>query len=222
MGSIFSEAGTIFSAILENDAWVLSDAFRSDGAWLVGLITTLMGGALVLFIYRKIPLIDHHLERTVMVWTYLIIAAVIFIEVFRRFILNEQAPWSTTLPPYLFLIMAWFGCSFNIKKRTHLAFNEFRTNLPPKGQIFCLMMDAVLWLVFCWVVIVTSTRVTLNSAANFQILPGTDNVMQWWFLVTLPIAFILMSARVLENLIEDFSKYKANEPLIEQIAIGGD
>ena len=31
-----------------------------------------------------------------------------------------------------------------------------------------------------------------------------------------------MAARVLENLIEDYGKYRANEPLIEQIAIGGE
>ena len=35
-----------------------------------------------------------------MVWSYLIISAIIFVEVFRRFVLSEQAPWSTTLPPF--------------------------------------------------------------------------------------------------------------------------
>lgn len=222
MGSLFADAGAVFTALFTNDAWAMSEAFGTQGAWLAGLIVTLVAAAVVLVIYRLVPLVDHHLERTVMVWSYLIIAAVIFVEVFRRFVLSEQAPWSTTLPPFLFLIMTWFGCSYNVRLRTHLAFAEFRTALPRFGQILCLGLDAVLWLVFCWVVVVTSARVTANSAANFQILLGTDNVLQWWFLTTVPLAFILLAARVLENLIEDVRNYRSDAPLIEQAVIGAD
>ena len=215
-------AGDIVRAFLSNDAWEISQSLASSSAWLVGFVVTAVGAALVLVIYKAVPLIDRHLERTVMVWSYLIIAGVIFVEVFRRFVLSEQAPWSTTVPPFLFLIMTWFGCAFNVRLRTHLAFNEFRTNLPPGGQMICLVIDAILWFVFSWIVVVTSARVTANSASNFQILLGTDDVLQWWFLVSVPVAFILLAARVLENLIEDFGNYRAGNPIIEQAVIGAD
>lgn len=222
MATLFAEAGAVFGALLTNDAWEISEALKKDGAWLAGIVVTLAGAALVLVVYRKIPIIDRQLERSVMVWSYLIISAVIFVEVFRRFVLNEQAPWSTTLPPFLFLIMTWFGCSYNVRLRTHLAFSEFRTNLPRTGQLVCLSLDALLWLGVCWIVVVTSCRVTANSAANFQILLGTDDILQWWFLITVPFAFILMAARVLENLIEDIGKYRTGQPMIEQAVIGGE
>ena len=222
MGSLLAESGAIFSAFFTNDAWMISEAMRKEGAWLIGLVATLLGAAAVLAIYRLVPLVDRHLERSVMVWTYLIIGAIIFVEVFRRFVLNEQVPWSTTLPPFLFLIMTWFGCSYNVRLRTHLAFNEFRFKMPRAGQMFCLALDAVLWLTFCWIVVVTAARVTANSAANFQILLGTDNVLQWWFLLTVPISFVLMAARVLENLLEDIGNFRSGEPLIKQAVIGGE
>ena len=85
--------------------------------------------------------------------------------------------------------MTWFGCAYNVRLRTHLAFNEFRMNMPRRAQLACLFLDAVLWIGFCWIVIVTSARLTANSAANFQIMLGTDNVLQWWFLISVPIAF---------------------------------
>ena len=222
MGSLFAESGAILGALLSNDAWEISEAFRQDGAWLLGFLATLLGAVLVLVVYRLLPFIDRHLERSVMVWSYLIIGGIIFVEVFRRFVLSEQAPWSTTLPPFLFLIMTWFGCSYNVRLRTHLAFSEFRMNLPRPGQLGCLCLDALLWFVFCWIVVVTSARVTANSAANFQILLGTDNVLQWWFLITVPISFVLLAARVLENLIEDLDNFRSGRPLIEQAVIGGD
>ena len=94
--------------------------------------------------------------------------------------------------------------------------------LPRTGQLIGVIIDAVLWLILCWIVIVTASRVTANSAANFQIMLGTDNVLQWWFLATVPVAFILLAARVLENLLEDIANYRAGEPVIQQTVIGGD
>ena len=222
MGSIFAEAGEIVGALFTNDAWAISQAVQTSGAWLIGFIVTVGGAAVVLGIYKLVPLIDRHFEKTVMVWSYLIIAAIIFVEVFRRFELSEQSPWSTTLPPFLFLIMTWFGCAYNVRLRTHLAFAEFRTSMPRGGQMFLLTLDAVLWIAFCVIVVVTSSRVAANSASNFQILLGTDNVLQWWFLVTVPLAFVLLAARVLENLLEDFENYRNGDTLIEQAVIGAD
>ncbi|MEL7140030.1 MAG: TRAP transporter small permease subunit [Pseudomonadota bacterium] len=222
METLFTDGASVVSSLFSNDAWAMSQALRTAGAWPVGLVAMLLGAGLLLIIYKIVPLVDRHLERTVMVWTYLLIAGVIFVEVFRRFVLSEQAPWSTTLPPFLFLIMTWIGCSYNIRLRTHLAFAEFRMNMGRKGQLGCLILDAVLWLTFCWIVVVTSSRVAANSASNFQILLGTDSVLQWWFLVTVPLAFTMMATRVIENLLEDLDNYRNDRPLIQPAVIGAD
>ncbi len=222
MSSLFAEAAEVFASLFTDDAWAMREAFRTQGAWVAGAVVTLIGGIAVLGLYRLVPLLDRNLERFVMVASYLIIAGVIFVEVFRRFVLNEQAPWSTTLPPFLFLIMTWFGCAYNVRLRTHLAFSEFRMNMPRGAQLACVSLDAILWFGFCWIVIVTSARLTANSAANFQILLGTDDVLQWWFLISVPIAFLLMAARVFENFFEDIRRYRTGEEIIRQSVIGGD
>ena len=196
----FDGAGEIFSALAEGDSWMLSEAMRAPAVWPLGLAAMLAAAVLILLLYRLSPWFERNFESTVMVVSYLAIGGIIFVEVFRRFVLSEQAPWSTTLPPFLFLIMTWFGCSYNVKLRTHLAFAEFRTAMPRTGQMACLLLDAALWIGFSWVVVVTSTRVVANSASNFQIMLGTDNIMQWWFLISVPLAFTVLVARVLENL----------------------
>ncbi len=222
MTSWFDGTGEILSALSSGDSWILSEALRQPAVWPVGLIVMLAGATVMLLIYRFIPWVERNLEATVMVVSYLAIGGIIFVEVFRRFVLQEQAPWSTTIPPFLFLIMTWFGCSYNVKLRTHLAFAEFRTMMPRAGQLACLLLDAALWIGFCWIVVVTATRVTVNSAMNFQIMLGTDNVMQWWFLISVPLAFILLVARVLENLAIDLGHYRSGEVLIRPAVIGGD
>ncbi len=180
----------------------------------------LAGGYLISFLYHKIPLLDRHLERTIMVVSYLAIGFIIFWAVIDRFVFNSQWPWSTTVPPFLFMVMAWFGAAYNIRLRTHLSFSEFRTKMGPTGQLICLFVDFILWLGFALILFVTTCKVVANSAANFQIVLGTDNTMQWWFLVSAPIAAVLIAGRAMENFQDDLRKYRAGEPLIEQAVIG--
>ena len=215
--------GEFISALFAGDAFMLQSAMRNNpGVWPLGLIVTLAGGALVAAIYRFAPVVERNLEPAVMVVAYLAIGYIIFSGVVQRFFLDGQPPWSTTIPPFLFLIMTWVGCSYNVKLRTHLAFAEFRKNMPRAGQLFCLVLDAVLWIGVAWIVVVTTTKETIRAAANFSIMLGPDNVMQWWFLGTVPIAFILLTARVIQNLIVDVRKYREGNEMIEAAVIGGD
>lgn len=222
MGNWFQGAGEIIPAVFSGDSWTLSEALRQPGIWPLGLAALLIAAIAMLMLYRLSPWVERKLEPTIMVVSYLAIGGIIFVEVFRRFVMKEQAPWSTTLPPFLFLIMAWFGCSYNVKLRTHLAFAEFRMAMPRVGQMACLILDAVLWVGFSWIVVVTASRVAANSAANFQIMLGTDNIMQWWFLIAVPLAFVSLTARALENLLQDLSRFRTGKPLIEQAVIGGE
>ncbi|MEL7106108.1 MAG: TRAP transporter small permease subunit [Pseudomonadota bacterium] len=215
--------GDVISALIAGDAFMLQSAMRGNpGIWPLGLIATLVGGTLVVFIYRAVPWIERNLEPAIMVVSYLAIGYIIFSGVFQRFFLDGQPPWSTTIPPFLFLVMTWVGCSYNVKLRTHLAFAEFRKNMPRGGQLVMLMLDAVLWLGFAWIVVVTTTQETVRAAANFAIMLGTDDVMQWWFLGTVPIAFILLTGRVIENVFQDLRKFRDGDEMIEAAVIGGE
>ena len=78
------------------------------------------------------------------------------------------------------------------------------------------------WFIFCWIVVVTSTRVVVNSASNFQIMLGTDNVMQWWFLISVPVASILLCAARLKTTSRDLANYRSGAQLISQSVIGGE
>ncbi|MGB3245322.1 MAG: TRAP transporter small permease subunit [Sulfitobacter sp.] len=230
--SIWADAVTIIGDTLSGDiSYKTVTAYRSPAAWWVFTPITMLGGLLVYFVYKKVAWLDRHLERTIIVWTYIIIALIIFVGVLQRFgptlswwpeAWGGQVPWSTTIPPLLFMVMAWFGCTFNVRLRTHLSFAEFRTKMSPKGQLICLLLDNVLWFLFCIIVVTTTARVTINTYDNFAIVLGTDNVMRWWFIVTMPVCFTMMAGRVIENTVEDITKFKNREPLIEQAVIGGD
>ncbi|NOD35782.1 MULTISPECIES: TRAP transporter small permease [unclassified Ruegeria] len=220
--SFWAETGAIFSAFLSQDSFEIQSALESNATWVLGAVVAALGGVAIMLIYRAVPFVERHLERSVMVYSYLAIALIIFWGVIDRFVFNDQEPWSTTIPPLLFMVMAWFGASYNVRLRTHLSFSEFRTAMPRGGQLTCLILDAILWFGFAVIVIVTTTRLVALSASNFQIVLGTDNIMQWWFLLAAPLSFFLMVGRVFQNLADDLHNWKTGEPLIKQAVIGAD
>lgn len=220
--SFWTEAAAVMPAILSGDPWKMSQAFYTDGFWLFGVVFTLVGGYLAYLLYKFVPVVERHLERGISVAAYLMIAAIIFWGVIDRFVFSHQWSGSTTVPPFLFMIMAWFGCSYNVKLRTHLSFSEFRSKMSPSGQISTLTLDALLWLGFCLIAITTSLRFSAYSADNFQMVDGVDDVMKWWFYITVPIAFTLMAGRVIGNWLQDWGNYKSGNPIIQQAVIGGD
>lgn len=220
--SLLSELMLIIKSLISQDPWALKSALKSDATWLLGIVVAFIGGGLIAYLYKAIPILDKYLERVFMVSSYLAIAFIIFWGVIDRFIFSNQQPWSTTIPPLLFMVMAWFGATYNVRLRSHLSFTEFRSRMGRPAQFACLCLDNALWMGFSIIVIVTTFRAVVLSASNFQIVLGTDNVMQWWFLSTAPLAFILMSARVIENFIEDLGNYREGNELIQQTVIGGD
>lgn len=220
--SIWSEAGAIVPAIFSGSAWEMRDAFYTDGMWIFCFVLTIIGGILANLFFKYLPFMDRHLERGIAVVTYLMIAAIIFWGVIDRFIFAHQWSGSTTVPPFLFMIMAWFGCSYNVRLRTHLSFSEFRSKMSPSRQMAALSLDTALWFGFCWIAITTSLRFTVYSADNFQLVDGVDDTMKWWFYVTVPIAFTLMAGRVVGNWLEDWNNYKSGNQIIKQAVIGGD
>ena len=85
---MLSDIAEIFSAVLSNDAWMISESLKTDAAWVLGAIVTILGGTAFLVVYHYVPWIERKFEATVMVSTYLLIGVIIFVEVFRRFAMN--------------------------------------------------------------------------------------------------------------------------------------
>lgn len=163
--------------------------------------------------------LDQNIEKIIILISYAAMAGIIFVEVIRRFLFNQQVPWSTTIPVLLFLWVTWFGASYNVKKRTHLALTEVRARLPYVLQFACFVLDAALWLIFAVIVIYFTIHQTYIAYDNFAIVGGTDNVMEWWFYLATPLAWSLIMLRVIQNLIEDYQRYKNREPFILQAAL---
>lgn len=166
--------------------------------------------------------LDRNAERSLILVAYSMMALIIIYAVFERFILKSMVPWSTSIPIYLFLWVTWIGCSHNVRKRTHLVFNDVRLRLPYGAQFACMCLDALLWIVFGAIVLYYTIEQTRLVEMNFAIVQGTDNVMQWWFYLATPLAWSLLIVRVLQNLWDDIGRWRRRLPFIVAIQAVGD
>lgn len=168
---------------------------------------------------RLLLLFERNIEKIVILIAYSAMAGIICVEVIRRFLFNVQAPWSTSVPVLLFLWVTWVGAAYNVRMRTHLSLNEVRVRLPYTAQFCCLIMDAVLWIVFASIIINFSTQQVYLAYDNFAIVQGTDDVMQWWFYLATPVGWTLIILRVLQNLYQDFRTYRSGQPFNLQASL---
>ena len=163
--------------------------------------------------------LNDNIEKYIIVVSYLSMALIIFVEVIRRFVFQQQAPWSTTIPILLFLWLTWFGAAYNVKVRGHLSLAEVRKKMPYTAQFICFILDAVLWIVFASVVLYYSYYQVSLSYENYAIVEGTDDIMQWWFYLAIPLAWGLLVIRVIQILIQDVKTYIAKEPFLFESAL---
>ncbi len=158
--------------------------------------------------------LDQNVEKVIMVIAYSACAGIVAVEVFRRYVFQVQAPWSTFVPSYMFLWITWLGCAYCVRARLHLSFNEIRDRLARHWQFALMQFDYVLYLVFGSIVIYYSYDLVALQYRVESIVPGTDDVLSWWFYSATPVGWSLLIFRVAQNVIEDVRTYLNGAPMV--------
>lgn len=157
--------------------------------------------------------LDANLEKAIILVAYSTCAGIIAVEVIRRFLLNEQAPWSTTIPAYMFVWLTWPGAALAVRLRAHLSFTEIRERLPRFAQYVVMQFDYLLFIGFAVIAIYYSMDLVQLQIDNSSTVPGTRNVLSWWFYLATPVGWALLVFRVLQNAVDDFSDLRAGRAL---------
>ena len=117
------------------------------------------------------------------------------------------------MPSYLFLWLTWLGASYCVKLRNHLVFNEFRERMTRGWQYFFMQMDYVLYFIFGAIVIYWSFDLVYLHFEMESIVPGTDDVLSWWFYSATPVGWSLLLLRVIQNIVIDFIDFRSGAEL---------
>ncbi|WP_010531974.1 TRAP transporter small permease [Lentibacillus jeotgali] len=144
--------------------------------------------------------LDEHLEEYILIALSCFTVAVIFLQVFMRFILSDSLSWSEEIARYAFIWMIYIGVSYGVKKQKHLGVDAFAMLFEKTGKIVIGIIANICFLIFAVVITVYGveivTKITRESAA-LQLPMG-------WVYAAPAVGMFLTVIRLVQNLIKQF------------------
>ncbi len=129
----------------------------------------------------------------------------LLLQVYFRYIVGKSLPWTEELSRFAFLFLVFLVIGISVKKRSHIRITVQFNFLPPKAKKIAMIISDTIWFAFNWIVIYQGFKLFLEmgNSDKSQISP----VLEWdlrYIYVILPIGFLLMNLRLIENYIVEF------------------
>lgn len=93
-------------------------------------------------------------ERAIAVALLAFTVAIVVLQVFFRYVLNDSLGWSEEAARYLFIWAAVLGFSSSVEARRLFSFDMIAVALPPAGRRVCSALFVIAAAVFLWVLAV--------------------------------------------------------------------
>ncbi|WP_240611144.1 TRAP transporter small permease [Oceaniglobus ichthyenteri] len=148
-------------------------------------------------------------ERFAMLWLYAFITAVIVIEVIRRFVFDYSSIWGEEAARFAFVYLVWIGAAVGVRNRSHIAFTILFDALPPRAAVLLSMLGHIAVMVFAVFALWWSIDPVLTSYRFGSVAEGL-RVSRVWFLIAVPLGFILVFGRAVGVMIEDMHAFRDN------------
>ncbi|MBL4805734.1 MAG: TRAP transporter small permease [Rhodobacteraceae bacterium] len=98
-----------------------------------------------------------------------LLAAIVFLQFFTRYVLNDSLAWTEEIARYVLIIVAYFGAISVTRRGTHIFLEFFYRYLPPKfGKFLAVAMEALstgfyAYLSYLAVILALKTRTKMAS-----------------------------------------------------------
>jgi TRAP-type C4-dicarboxylate transport system permease small subunit len=155
--------------------------------------------------------IDRDGERWLLLWLYGYIVMVIFIEVFRRFVLSYSSVWGEESARYAFVYLVWIGAAAAVRSRAHIRIDVITHLVGGRGAAILYIVSDVLTGILALFALYWSMDPVLTSLKFHSVTDGL-RVLRVWFLFAVPFGFSLMLLRVFQSLVRDVGNFRAGRP----------
>lgn len=135
---------------------------------------------------------------------YTFCCVVIVQEVLRRFVLNYSSAWGEEAARYAFIYLGWIGAAYAVRERAHIRFDILLQRLGPRGKTVVYMVAEIATIVFACIALYWSLH-TIRQLLRFDGLAPVLQVNKVWFEAAVPIAFVLVIYRSLQNMARDWA-----------------
>jgi TRAP-type C4-dicarboxylate transport system, small permease component len=141
--------------------------------------------------------IEHYPDDWLAFGLFWVLAFIVFLQFFTRYVLNDSFAWTEEIARYLLMVLTFLGSAIVVRKGAHIAVEVLLHFLPPRGARILLAIVEVIQAVFIGLLFYFS--ITVTQRMHLQRMTVIDLPMS---LVYGPIAFgcLLMLLRALQRL----------------------
>ncbi|TLF52144.1 TRAP transporter small permease [Halomonas urmiana] len=122
----------------------------------------------------------------------------LFAQIVLRNLFNYSLPWGDELATYAFVWFAYLGAAYATKMSAHNRVTFQFKFLPRWVETFCTLLTDLIWIGFNAVFIYLSYDFVFNKMNLFWKSQTLGIPMKYIYLI-LPIAFVAMTLRILQN-----------------------
>ncbi|MBS3786100.1 MAG: TRAP transporter small permease [Gammaproteobacteria bacterium] len=158
--------------------------------------------------------VDRDGERWLLLSFYGMIVATIGVEVIRRFVFSYSSIWGEEVARYAFIYLAWIGASAAVRDRAHIRIDIIIQWLPPRGKAFIYLLGDFATLLLAVVVLIWSMHPVMTSL-KFEAVSHGLRLNMALFQFAVPFGFALVTLRVIQSILRDFSDLRAGRPVFE-------
>jgi TRAP-type C4-dicarboxylate transport system permease small subunit len=152
-----------------------------------------------------------HLEEILLVTMFVVMVAVIFLQVFMRYVVNNSLSWTEEMGRYLFIWLSWLGISAGEKRGEHIKITVLVDKFPFKAAQIINVISCIITIV---VVLITG----YYSIILMNMLLGIH--AQWFSLdisilpvyASMPISCGLMTIRSIISIKSSVQNYLNYDP----------
>jgi len=161
---------------------------------------------------RILRAIDSSLEYWLCTILYAYIIAMIFVEVFTRFVFKFSYIWAVETAIYAFIWMCYISMARVARTRSHLAFTSIRDSASEPIKLGLLLIADVLLLALSVIIIVNIYVPIADNLLFNQRMNGADLPL-WLATAAVPFGWALLVVRVLQRSRQSILEFKAGQSL---------
>ena len=158
--------------------------------------------------------VDENAERWALLVFYVLVVATMAVEVIRREVFAYSSIWGEEIVRYAFIYLAWIGAASAVRERAHIRIDVIVHYLGPRAKAFIYMLGDIVMFVVALIAFYWSFE-TVSVSWKFGSVSHGLRVSLVWFLMAVPLGFLLMMYRLIQSFLRDLQSLRTGKPVFE-------
>ena len=154
--------------------------------------------------------IDKNLERWALLIFYTMLVATMAIEVVRREVFSFSSIWGEEIVRYSFIYLAWIGAAAAVRERAHIRIDVLFHYVSPRIKALLYMFGDIVMFVIAIFALYTSFE-AVGVSWKFGSVSHGLRVSMVWFLLAVPVGFLLMIYRLAQSFLRDLNNFRTGQ-----------